>query len=295
MIHIIDLHFQGVKNAIAAFLVETTAGPVLIETGPHSTFTPLKKGIESKGFSLSDIKHVFLSHIHFDHAGAAWAFAELGAKIYVHPSGAPHLHDPSRLLSSAKRIYQDKMDVLWGAIKPIDLEQMQITEHGSSFQIGDQSFTAWHTPGHAIHHIAWQMGDVVFTGDVGGVSIKKGVVIPPCPPPDINIEDWMESIRLLRALKPGALYLTHFGKVENISQHLDALEKCLWDWANWMRPYAESDASIAEVSPKFQQYVGKQLMNYGIGEEGIRQYETANPSWMSVAGLIRYWKKKAKV
>ena len=90
-IHIIDLHFRELEKTIASFLVETSEGPVLIETGPYSTFPFLKKGIEAIGYKIEDIRHVLLTHIHLDHAGAAWALARHGAKIYVHPKGYHHL------------------------------------------------------------------------------------------------------------------------------------------------------------------------------------------------------------
>jgi len=278
MIHTIDLKFQNVPNAIAAFLVETSAGPVLIESGPHSTFKNLKAGIEQIGYRLSDIKHVFLSHIHFDHAGAAWAFAELGAKIYLHPFGAPHMADPSRLVESARRIYKDQMDILWGQLKPINHDSLINFQNGQSITIGDTEFISHHTPGHATHHIAWQVGKHLFAGDVAGVRINKGMVVPPCPPPDIHLEDWITSINLIRNLDIEHLYLTHFGKVEKIADHLDQLEFCL-------------KTAIQEIIPQFQAYVANQLISYGIPEDGVKQYEAANPSWMSVAGLMRYWKK----
>jgi glyoxylase-like metal-dependent hydrolase (beta-lactamase superfamily II) len=294
MIHTIDLHFQGIENAIASFLVETSEGPVIIETGPHSTFPYLKKGIENLGYSLTDIKHVFLSHIHFDHAGAAWAFAELGANIYLHPVGAPHLAEPSRLWNSAKRIYQDQMEILWGEMRPINQERLRVVNHEEQITIGDTSFKSWHTPGHAIHHIAWQMGDNLFAGDVAGVKIGNGLVVPPCPPPDINLEDWVNSIDLIRSIDIKYIYLTHYGKIEMIKEHLDSLEFCLNDWAQWIKPYAIENADIPEITPKFQTYVAKQLKDFGLTQNGILQYEAANPSWMSVSGLMRYWSKKLK-
>lgn len=292
MIHIIDLEFQKVKKAIGAFLVETRNGLALIETGPYSTYPMLKKAIEDKGFNVEDIKHVFLTHIHLDHAGAAWKFAEMGARVYVHPVGYKHLLDPSKLMDSAKRIYQDAMESLWGEMKAIPEKQMKSIDHGTTIKVGDTTFKAWHTPGHATHHIAWQVGKALFAGDVAGVKIEKGIVMPPCPPPDINIEDWQRSIRLIKSIDLEVMYLTHFGKVVNITRHLNELEKCLLDWANWIKPYWEEDASVAEVVPVFQKYVADTLTAAGIDKDGLLRYEMANPSWMSVTGLMRYWKKK---
>lgn len=295
MIHILDLGFLGLDGAIAAFLVETSDGPVLIETGPHSVNGNLEKEVNRCGFQLSDIKHVFITHIHFDHAGGAWALAKQGATVYLHPFGKRHLGEPSKLYASAKRIYQDKMEYLWGKMEAIDDEKLVTLEHGESVTVGDSTFVAHHTPGHAVHHIAWQLGENLFAGDVAGVRIGKGMVVPPCPPPDINIEDWIASITLIRSLNINAIYLTHFNKITNISEHLDALEHILWDWANWIKPHFENGTDKKEVVPQFMEYTKQQLLNHGLSKNEVARYEAANPSWMSVAGLMRYWKKRSQV
>lgn len=294
MIHLIDLKFQGIDHAIGAYLVETSGGPILIETGPYSTFSHLKAGLQSAGFSPEDIKHVFLTHIHLDHAGSAWAFAEMGAKIYLHPFGSSNMEDPSRLMASATRIYGDEMDRLWGRMQKIPAAQLVSVADGEVIKIGDQEIKSHHTPGHAVHHIAWQLDDVVFTGDVAGVKVNGGPVVAPCPPPDINIEHWKSSIDLLRRLKPKSLYLTHFDRVDDINDHLDRLEAILDDWAQWMKVKWESGLSKEEITPLFMEYTAAQLREQGVGDEGVKVYEAANPSWMSVAGLIRYWKKKSE-
>jgi len=296
MIHTIDLKFGGTSNAIAAFLIETGNGIALVETGPHSTLGNLQKGIESHGYKLSDVKHVFLTHIHLDHAGAAWYFAkENNAQVYVHPRGYKHLLDPSRLMNSAKQIYQDQMDKLWGQMNPIPAENLKSIEHEEKIAIDNLVFKAWHTPGHAVHHIAWQIGDQLLAGDVAGVKINGGLIVPPCPPPDINIEDWQSSIALLKTLDLSSIYLTHFGEINDIHPHLDALESQLLNWANWIKPRWEAGENPKEVTPKFMAYVANQLKEYGIEGEGLKQYESANPSWMSVAGLMRYWQKRSEM
>lgn len=292
MITIIDLKFLGHEQVIAAFLVETNEGPVLVETGPYSTFPNLKKGIEKAGYALQDVQHVLLTHIHLDHAGAAWRFAELGAKIYVHPFGHQHLVEPERLLKSAKKIYQDKMDELWGEMKPIPTEQLVTVGHKELFKIGGMGFRSLYTPGHAVHHVAWEVGKVLFTGDVGGVRIGGGIVVPPCPPPDINVEDWRASISMIKKRRYKSLYLTHFGKVDSSKVHLVELEGRLVNWANWIQPYFENGESPQAITPLFKTYVAKQLEAGGITGEDLERYEGANPSWMSVVGLMRYWRKK---
>ena len=292
MIITIDLEFQKNACTIAAYIIESGEGPVLIETGPHSCFPALKEGIEAAGYKVEDIKHVLLTHIHLDHAGAAWAFAENGAKVYVHPVGMKHLIDPSKLMESAKRIYQDQMDTLWGEMKAIDEAQLQAVEHEEVLTIGNLSFKAWHTPGHAVHHIAWEMGGIIFTGDVAGVQIGEGPVVAPLPPPDINVEVWKESIELVREQKPKALYLTHYGAVTQVDAHLDALVANIDDLANWVKEHMDAEESAEEMTPKFDEYCLEELKNREMSEVELSQYQAANPAWMSVAGLMRYWTKK---
>jgi len=292
MIKTLDLNFSGHQNTIASFLIETLDGPILVETGPHSTLPVLEKALKKHGYKKEDIKHVFLTHIHLDHAGAAWVFAQHGAIIYVHPKGIPHLADPSRLLESATRIYGDKMDELWGTLKPIPKEQLVPVSHKQKIKVGKTKLKAWHTPGHAVHHISWELNNELIAGDVCGVKIKNGPVVPPCPPPDINVEDWVASVRMIRLKRFDALYLTHYGKIDNPKELCVELTGRLKNWANWIKPFYENDTPQAEVVPQFQEYVKKQLVAKGVKDEDLARYERANPSWMSVAGLYRYWRKR---
>lgn len=293
MIHVLDLHFLT-DSAIAAFVVETEDGLVLVECGPHSVFSYLTQGIEALGYTLQDVRHVLLTHIHFDHAGAAWALAEAGAHIHVHPVGYKHMLDPTRLYGSAKRIYGDKMEELWGEMHPISSELLHEVTDEMEIMHGGKAFKAWHTPGHASHHIAWQLGDTIFAGDVAGCKIGGGPVVPPCPPPDIDVEAWQASINRLRMLDPVSLYLTHFGKITDVRSHLDALEARLLAYAAWMKPHFDAGADQMALVPEFEQFVRAELTAIGLDEPAVARYDAANPAYMSVAGLMRYWKKKTE-
>ncbi|WP_282776913.1 MBL fold metallo-hydrolase [Phaeodactylibacter xiamenensis] len=294
MIKVLDLHFLDKSDTIAAFLAETSAGPILFETGPYSTFSHLKAGLAAHGYRPEDIAHVFITHIHLDHAGAAWAMAEAGATIYLHPFGKAHMHDPSKLVASATRIYGDDMERLWSTMKGIPAAQLKTVEHEDTIKIGDTEITAWHTPGHAVHHIAWQVGSVLIAGDVAGVKIGAAPVVPPCPPPDINVEDWQASLNLIRQLPLQNIYLTHYGRIAgaNIPVHLDELEQELLDWAEWMKPHFEAGSDPKSITPEFMAWVQGRLIEKGVSASMLEIYENANPSWMSVAGLLRYWKKR---
>ncbi|PWJ42170.1 MBL fold metallo-hydrolase [Sediminitomix flava] len=295
MVKTIDLNFLGKDEAIASFIIPTSEGPVLVETGPYSTYPNLEKAIELAGYKVSDVKHVLLTHIHLDHAGAAWKFAEMGATIYMHPFGKRHMVDPSKLMASARMIYKDQMDVLWGDMKNIPEEKIVEVQDDQVFQFGDTEIKAWYTPGHAKHHIAWQLGDSLFTGDVAGVKIGNGPVVSPCPPPDINLEDWKVSLDLIRKIAPARLFLTHYGEITEVEAHLDALEKDLHTVANWIRARMKPRVDVLELTKEFNAFCQEELRKQGVDEVGIAQYDAANPAWMSVAGLMRYWTKKAEI
>ena len=296
MINIIGLSLKDVPFAIAAHLIETELGPILLETGPHSTLPILEAGLAIHGYKIADIKHVFLTHIHLDHAGAAWAFAEQGATIYMHPFGKRHMVDPSKLLASAKMIYKEKMETLWGTLKPIPEEQIITVKHGEKFNIGGVEIISWNTPGHAVHHVSFQIGNKLVAGDVAGAKIgEHGMIVPPCPPPDINLEHWMDSINLLESLDLEEVYIAHFGKVTDIVNHFTALKLILWDWANWMLPFYQKGTPPAEIIPLFAAYTKHQLLNFGVAEKDLIIYESSNPTNMSVFGLLRYWKKRLAV
>ncbi|GAA4840843.1 MBL fold metallo-hydrolase [Algivirga pacifica] len=292
MIYTIDLHFLENEHAIAAFLVETDAGPILIETGPYSTYPQLKKGVEEHGHKIEEIKHVFITHIHLDHAGAAWKLAEHGAKIYMHPFGKKHMADPSKLMASAKRIYKEDMERLWSDMKAIPEEQIVEVGHGDSIHIGSMEIIGWHTPGHANHHIAWQIHEILFTGDVAGVKIGDGPAVAPCPPPDISLEKWKNSLDMIRGMHIEKLFLTHYGEIVQIKEHLDQVEEHMHKIANWIKEQMDKGIEAGEMTPLFDEWEQENLKSCGADDAMVAQYAAANPCWMSVAGLMRYWGKK---
>jgi glyoxylase-like metal-dependent hydrolase (beta-lactamase superfamily II) len=291
VIQVLDLQF-GAAGTIAAFLIVSREGPVLVETGPHSTYATLERALRERGIEPASVRHVLLTHIHLDHAGAAWALAELGATIYVHPAGARHLADPAKLLASAQKIYGDQMDSLWGRLKPIPQDRLRVVADGEVLRVGELAIEALHTPGHASHHIAYRLDGAVFTGDVGGVRALDGPVVPPCPPPDIDVEVWRASITRLRAVNAHTFYLTHFGAVTDVDAHLDRLDSTLGAFASWVRRRMHEGLDEATIVPRFEAFTQGFLAATGASEAAVERYALANPAFMSVAGLARYWRKR---
>ena len=293
MIRVLDTQHLGRRGIIAATLLETDQGPVLFDTGPESTFDNVVAALSEFGVNPRDVRHVFLSHIHFDHAGAAWRFAELGATIYVHPRGAPHLIDPAKLVASATRLYGDDMERLWGKFSGIAPERVRILEDNEVVVVAPFEIRAIETPGHASHHHVYHWGDTVFGGDVAGVRLGGGPPAPPFVPPELDIEAWRDSIAKIRALNPAQLYLPHFGLVPgDIGAHLDALEERVNRWSLWFRDRLRAGDDEQTLPPAFAKFLATELRAAGATESELVDYEQADPSFMAVSAAIRYWRKR---
>ena len=292
MINTIDLQFLGAKEAIAAFAIADRDGYTLVESGPFSTHDRLLAGLQENGIDPAEVHTLLLSHIHFDHAGAAWWWARRGTQVFVHPRGEKHMIDPERLYDSARQIYGDRMEELWGRMERIDPQRITSVRDREEVNIGGNTWIAHHTPGHASHHIAWQLDDSVFTGDVGGCRIAGGPVVPPCPPPDIDAEAWQDSISRLRSLSARTFYLTHYGPIDDTDQHLDELERRLENYITWMEPYYRDGTAAETIAPLFKRYMTEELAAAGVGETDMKSYLAANPPYMSVTGLLRWLRKR---
>lgn len=288
MVKTLDLNFLGKPKSIAAFLLPDASGYTMVECGPYSTHDELLGQLARVSVKPGEIHTLLLSHIHFDHAGAAWWWARQGTRVFVHPRGLKHMIDPSRLYNSARQIYGDRMGELWGRMEGIEPDRIQAVADRETIVRGGNEWIAHHTPGHASHHIAWQMKGAVFTGDVGGCRIGNGPVVPPCPPPDIDAEAWHASIERLSSLRADSFYLTHFGEITDTAAHLTELGDRLDRYVSWMEPYYRDGSTAETVAPLLKRYVTEELVASGVGEPDLESYLAANPPYMSAAGLLRW-------
>ncbi len=258
---------------IGVYLVDTDDGPALHDCGPASCVDALKRGLDEDGLALTDVRHLLLSHIHLDHAGAAGTLVREhpGLQVHVSAVGAPHLVDPSRLERSARRLYLDAFDPLWGELAPVPEENVHV--------VGDEvlGFACFPTPGHASHHVCY-LGDdgVLLAGDAAGVRIQPSqYVMPPTPPPEVDVEAWHATLDEIERRAPARLALIHFGIADDVGRHLGELRERLDAWSAIVR----DGASVEE----FEQRV----------DVGDPAYPVAMPLWQSYQGLKRYWDKRA--
>ncbi len=211
---------------------------MLVETGSQTSVPVVLDALAGLGVGPDDLAGIVVTHIHLDHAGGVGDLARAfpRATVYVHPVGARHLVDPSRLIASAARVYGDTLDSLYGRLDPTPVERVRALEDGDEILIGPgRTLTSVHSPGHASHHLALHDSEsgVLFTGDAAGVRLPDiGVLRPATPPPDFDLDLAIRSLRTFAARRPSALALAHFGVLD--ADPLDVLgeaEDALRDWA----------------------------------------------------------------
>jgi glyoxylase-like metal-dependent hydrolase (beta-lactamase superfamily II) len=277
----IDLFHQGNARTIAAYVVDTDDGPALFDCGPTTTVSALKDGLTQHGLELTDIRHLLLSHIHLDHAGAAGVLVREHPTLQVHVSeiGAPHLVAPERLERSARRLYGDTFDTLWGELAPVPEANVRV--------VGDRvlGLDCFPTPGHASHHVSYLDRDgTLYAGDAAGVRIQPGrFVMPPTPPPEFDLDTWQQTLEEIERRDPERLALIHWGVADDPQRHLAELRLELYDWADFIRGGADVD--------EFIEYVKTELRDAG---EDTGQYDLAMPLWQSYQGLRRWADRHAR-
>jgi len=291
-IETLDLSFGNTPHTIASFLIFGPEGPVLIETGPASTLPTLLSQLDEHGVRPDDVRNIFVTHIHLDHSGAAGWWAQQGATVHVHPRGARHLIDPSRLLSSAARIYGDRMDELWGESLPAPADKIVAVEDGEEIAAGGLRFTAIETPGHARHHHTYRLGETGFTGDAAGILLPgKSWIDLPAPPPEFDLAVWKQTLQRLRDERFATIYRTHFGPATAVEEQLTRFEEVLEEGADLVREMMRQGLDRDAMVERFCKMMRQRSAAAGLDEATADAYELANPRYMSVDGIIRYWSK----
>jgi glyoxylase-like metal-dependent hydrolase (beta-lactamase superfamily II) len=295
IIRTIDLKFLGRIGTIGTYLVPHSIGAILVETGPGSTVQNLLSGIKNFGFQVEDISDVFLTHIHLDHAGAAGWLAQQGCQIHVHENGAPHLINPERLLASAGRLYGDKMDMLWGKFLPVKEDKLSIMHDNEVVRVSDLTIRALDVPGHANHHLAYLIGDACFSGDIGGIRLNpRHYLSLPMPPPDLNIEQWRQSIKHIQEYRPARIIPTHFGIYSDAAWHLQAVLDGLDEVEAWIEEKLPLNPTLEELRQEFIGFEQARAEKYHVEKTFVETQQIANPSSMSADGILRYWNKFRK-
>jgi len=291
----IDLEFLGRPHAIATAVIQSAGGVALVDPGPTSCLKTLEQGLQRLGLQWRDVQQILLTHIHLDHAGAAGTIvrAHPHIKVFVHERGAVHMAEPQKLIDSARRLYGDDMDRLWGEFAAVPRESLVVLSGGERIEAGGRRFDVAYTPGHASHHVSYfdAGSGVAFVGDTAGVRIDDGYVLPPTPPPDIDLEAWRSSVAIIEAWSADTLFLTHFGPVMTPRPHLQTLLQNLEEMAIWVRRTLTDPGTDDERSRAFADQL-RHAMRQQMNEAQMAAYPVAAPFEMLWLGLARYWRKK---
>ncbi len=279
---VIDVMHLGRPHVIGCWEVDGA----LVDPGPESSLDTV---IEAIGGEQPEA--VLLTHIHLDHAAATGALVRRwpGLQVYVHERGAPHLIDPSKLLASAERLYGDDMQRLWGEIVPVPEANVHVLSGGETVR----GMRVAYTPGHASHHVCYlhEESGTAFVGDIAACRIPpSSLVMPPTPPPDIDVPVWEQSLDIVSGWSPTRLALTHFGAVEeDVPGYLESVRARLREEAELARTL-EREAYESGL----QRRIRAQLQDEGMGEETIAELLQAVPTAYQWPGLDRYWRKRAE-
>jgi glyoxylase-like metal-dependent hydrolase (beta-lactamase superfamily II) len=278
---LIDLHHQATDRIVGCYLLETDDGLALHDCGPTTCLPALKAALADRGLQLTDIRHLLLSHIHLDHAGAAGTLVREHPSLRVHVSeiGAPHVVDPSRLDASARRLYGEAFDLLWGELAPVPAGNVDVV---GSRVVGLECFPS---PGHANHHVCYLHRDgTLYAGDAAGVRIQPAsFALPVCPPPEVDVEGWFRTFEEIERRRPERLALIHFGVAESPSEHLAILREQLTVWAERGREGLDEQAWVAAA---------RRDLEAAVGENEAEHWERAGPLWQCYVGMRRYWDKR---
>jgi len=293
---LVDLEHMGKPESVAACILETRDGPVIVDPGPSSTLGKLEAGLAGLGYGLADVSALLITHIHLDHAGASGTLARANPRlqVYVHEAGAPHVVDPSKLLSSATRLYGERMAVLWGEVVPVSARQVRVLVGGERLALGGRDIEVAYTPGHAWHHVSYfeAASRVAFVGDTAGIfGPRLPVVLPVTPPPDFDLEAWLASIHLIRQWDPERIVLTHYGPVGEPAYHLETLRSGILAWAEYARDSLSVTGSDADRTRWFVHHLEGWMEGRVASESAARFLAGAGPEacWQ---GLARYWRRR---
>ena len=292
----VDLMHQGLPRIIASALVQSAGGIALIDPGPASCLPVLERALEARGLTLADLTAILVTHIHLDHSGATGSILRLNPRVtvYVHEQGAPHLVAPEKLVASATRLWGAAMQTLWGEVLPVPTSAIRTLAGGEQIDVAGRRFDVAYTPGHASHHVSYLNRDtgVAFVGDTAGVCLSPGgYVVPPTPPPDIDLELWRRSLATIAAWRPDTLFMTHFGPTGPVAAHLATLEQQLDLAARLVRESLAREGDDAAREAWFGEALVRDLCR-SMSEADAAAYNAAGQFELGWRGLARYYRKR---
>ena len=293
----LDLNFLEVKGIIATVVLHGPGGVALIDPGPSTTLPALRAALGGAGIQIADVRAILLTHIHLDHAGATGTLAaeNPALRVYVHEKGAPHMVDPEKLIASATRLWPGEMYTLWGEFRPVPPDRLEVLRGGERISAGGRDLAVLYTPGHASHHVSYFSADsrIAFVGDTAGIRREPGrFVLPPTPPPDIDLEIWRDSLARIGAWGADTLFVTHFGPHAPARGHLTEMLEHLDLVGGLAKQSFAIEGSDEDREAWYTEALRRELRKR-MTDTDARAYEVAGRFDLNWRGLARYWRKKS--
>lgn len=299
----IDTFMGGRERYTAAYLLDA-AEPTLVETGPGTSVEPVHAALEHLGMAPRELAHIVLTHIHLDHAGGVGRLSERfpSATVWVHARGAPHLVDPTRLVASTARAWGEaEMRELFGPTAPVERERVRPLRDADLIAMGGRELTVLDTPGHASHHVALvdsQTG-AIFTGDALGIHVPDLPVLRPAtPPPEFDLERYVDSIERIRLAARSILLFAHFGPLPDVEATCDLAIRRVREWAAVVeRSMGETEdpqelaARLEEAALNDIETGAEATIDLEMLEDRLRLLSSIR---MNADGLARYWRRRKR-
>lgn len=271
---VIDADFHR-EHMAACYLVEADSEVAFIEVGTNSSTPRLMKVLDKRGWKPEDVTYVIVTHVHLDHAGGAGSLMQLlpNATFLVHPYGARHMINPEKLEAGSRAVYGDELfDRIYGTLIPIETERLQVMNDGDEVKLGNRQLRFMDTPGHARHHFCVfdSLTNGWFTGDTFGLSYRefdteKGAfLLPTTTPIQFDPEPLKESVRKLAEVEPDYMYLTHYGRVDDVQR----LSEVMIDGVDTLVSIAERYKDDASRRQKIETAMSEWLMD-GLVKHGV--------------------------
>ncbi|MFC0863147.1 MBL fold metallo-hydrolase [Sphaerimonospora cavernae] len=289
----IDTRMAGYSGITAGYLILGDR-PCLVETGTSTSAPVVRDALTSLGVGTGDLATVVVTHIHLDHAGGVGDIAEYypSAEIVVHEKGARHLADPSRLMASAKMVWGDKLDVLFGTLAPTDAARIRALGDTGSIDLGNgRTLSSHYAPGHAKHHVGLLdslTGDL-YVGDAAGVYLPEtGDLRPATPPPDFDLGVALDSIALFEALGPQRLLFSHYGPVEAVPETLERSAEELRVWVDLTRQARAEGLDLDHAVAMVRDRTRERYTAMRADDATAEQFELLSGAPSNVAGILHW-------
>ncbi len=294
----IDTKMAGYDGITAGYLIRGSR-PCLVETGTAPSAPVVRSALDALGVGPADLATIVVTHIHLDHAGGTGDLAGhyTGAEVVVHERGARHLADPGKLMASARMVYGDALDSLFGELAPTPAERIRAVDQNGSIDLGDgRRLDSHYSPGHAKHHVGLldSVSGDLYVGDAAGVYVQEtGDLRAATPPPDFDLEQALESLRRFGSLQPARLLFSHYGPVTAVNEMLQRSADEILVWVDETRRARGTGQDLDHAAAMVAQRVRHRYaaLADSADETAAARLQRVADTSANVAGIMRWLDK----